>query len=171
METCLHPLQHREGQQAKGKNLRREKDNSGPDSALFLVTVKLMEAAKQSQENSFSLPLLNRIWLFGGHWKALVHIVSRSPVLPLCPSQHSTPQSASLYRKNPTGGEWGIYLKNGDKLVSILLRERTITNSTHGRTRFCLLYACECICTNNGLAPRGGMIGNSIRFGALELDG
>ena len=45
---------------SQDKNPSRE-DLSGPDSALFLMTVKLMEATKHSQENSFFLPLLNRI--------------------------------------------------------------------------------------------------------------
>lgn len=40
------------------------------------MTVKLMEATKHSQENSFFffLPLLDKIWQFGGHLKALTHI-------------------------------------------------------------------------------------------------
>lgn len=46
---------------SQDRNPSRE-DHSGPDSALFLMTVKLMEAIKHSQENSFFfLPLLNRI--------------------------------------------------------------------------------------------------------------
>jgi hypothetical protein len=47
----------REWQRAKGKNPSREKDNSGPDSALFLMTVKLMEATKHSQEKSLFFSL------------------------------------------------------------------------------------------------------------------
>lgn len=57
METCLHAcgMQRMAASQRQEElKQRKSKRNSGPDSGLFLMIVKLMEVPKHSQENSFS---------------------------------------------------------------------------------------------------------------------
>lgn len=55
--------------------------------------------------------------------------------------------------------------------MSILLREKPVTNSTRRRIRFWLLCARGCVCTKNGLSPGNGMMGNSTGCSAVELGG